>query len=322
MKFNELSAMATRAFHNVGFQLKKHSPEILVVTGIVGTVASTVMACKATTKLHDVLDDTKEKIDMFHQGAEDGKVKSVVDGEIVVVDYTEEDCTRDITVTYAKTGVELAKLYGPAVVVGAASIASILVGYNILHKRTLAYAAAYTAADATLKEYRGRVIERFGEKLDKELLYNIKTKEIEETVSNEDGSETTVTKTVEVAESVPAHGFYSFCFDETASGWIRDAERNKFFLMRQQQQANELLQANGRVFLNEVLDMLGIQRCPAGQHVGWVLNSEKGDGYIDFGIFDIRCEANRRFVNGLEKSIWLNFNVDGDIMYSLKPQKA
>lgn len=322
MKFNELTTMATRAFHKAGFQLKKHSPEILVVTGIVGTVASTVMACKATTKLHAVLDDSKEKIDMFHQGAEDGKVQSVVDGEIVVVDYTKEDCTRDITVTYAKTGVELVKLYGPAVAVGAASIASILVGYNILHKRTLAYAAAYTAADTTLKEYRGRVIERFGEKLDKELLYNIKTKEIEETVTNEDGTETTVKKTVEVAESAPAQGFYSFCFDETADGWVRDAERNKYFLKVQQDYANELLRARGYVFLNEVLDMLGIQRTPAGQSVGWVYNSEKGDGYIDFGVFDIRCEANRRFVNCLEKSVWLNFNVDGDIRYSLKPQKA
>lgn len=322
MKFNELTSMATRAIHKAGFQLKKHSPEILVVTGIVGTVASTVLACKATTKLHAVLDDTKEKIDMFHQGAEDGQVKSVVDGEIVVVNYTEEDCTRDISLTYAKTGVEIAKLYGPAVVVGAASIASILVGYNILHKRTLAYAAAYTAADTTLKEYRGRVIERFGEKLDKELLYNIKTKEIEETVVNEDGSETTVKKTVEVAESVPAQGFYSFCFDETADGWVRDAERNKYFLKVQQDYANELLRARGYVFLNEVLDMLGIQRTPAGQSVGWVLNSEKGDGYIDFGVFDIRCEANRRFVNCLEKSVWLNFNVDGDIRYSLKPKKA
>lgn len=322
MKFNELTTLATRTFHKVGFQLKKHSPEILVVTGIVGTVTSAVMACKATTKLHAVLDDTKEKIDMFHQGVEDGKVESIVDGEVMVVDYTEEDCARDITVTYAKTGIELVKMYAPSVMVGAASIASILIGYNILHKRTLAFAAAFTAADTTLKQYRGRVIERFGEKLDKELLYNIKTKEIEETVVNEDGTESTVKKTVEVAETVPAHGFYTFCFDETASGWVRDAERNKFFLLRQQDYANELLKSKGRVFLNEVLEMVGIDRVPAGQSVGWVLNSEKGDGFIDFGIFDMYCEANRRFVNGLEKSIWLNFNVDGDIMYTLKDKKA
>jgi hypothetical protein len=88
----------------------------------------------------------------------------------------------------------------------------------------------------------------------------------------------------------------------------------------QQDFANKKLQAEGRLFLNEVLDMLGIPRCKAGQNVGWVYKSEKGDGYIDFGIFDIRNEANRNFVNGLEKSIWLNFNVDGDIRYTLSPR--
>lgn len=314
---NNLATSASRTFHNIGFQLKKHSPEIMVVAGVVGTVASAVLACKATTKLHDVLEESKTKIDMYHQGVEDGMVQSLVDGKVEIVPYNEEDCTRDITITYAQTGLNLVKLYGPAVLVGAASITSILVGHNILRKRTLALAAAYTAADTSLKQYRGRVIERFGDKLDKELLYNIKTKEVEETVVDKKGNEKTVTKKVEVAEATPVHGFYSFCFDETADGWVRDAEKNKFFLMRQQQHANEQLQAKGRLFLNEVLDMVGIQRCVAGQTVGWVANG-KGDGYIDFGVFDINCEANRKFVNGLEKSIWLNFNVDGDIMYSLK----
>ena len=312
MKLNELTTSATRAFHKVGFQLKKHSPEILVVAGVVGTVASAVMACKATTKLHSVLDDTKEKIDMFHRGAEDGKVQSEVNGEIVVVDYNEEDCARDIAVTYAHTGLALAKLYGPAVVLGVASVTSILVGHNILRKRNLALAAAYTAVDTGFKQYRGRLVERFGEKLDKELLYNIKSQEVEETVVDENGKETTVTKTVEVADT-SSLGYYTYVFDETSTAWQRDAEANKFFLLRQQDYANEKLRAKGYLFLNEVLDMVGLPRNRAGQAVGWMLNGD-GDGYIDFGIFDIRCEANRNFVNGLEKSIWLNFNVDGDIL--------
>lgn len=318
MKFNELATAATRAFNNVGFQLKKHSPEILVVTGIVGTVASAVMACKATTKLHAVLDDAKDKIDTFHQGVEDGQVQSIVDGELAVVDYTEEDCTRDITITYAKTGVELVKLYGPAVLVGVTSIACILVGHNILHKRSLAYAAAYTAANNSLKDYRGRVVERFGEKLDKELLYNIKTQEVEETVVDEKGKEKVVKKTVEVVESSSVLGPYTFCFDETASGWQRDAETNKYFLLRQQDHANEILQARGKqgMLLNEVLDMVGIDRCRLGQTVGWVYDEKSGRmDHIDFGIFNIHREANRNFINGLEKSVWLNFNVAGDLLY-------
>jgi hypothetical protein len=39
----------TRAFHSAGFKIRKHSPEILIVAGVVGVVTSAVMACKATT---------------------------------------------------------------------------------------------------------------------------------------------------------------------------------------------------------------------------------------------------------------------------------
>lgn len=309
----KLPVSVTRAFYNVGFQLKKHSPEILVVTGVVGTVASAVMACKATTKVNFVLEDTKAKVDVIHEGVENGEVKGYLEnGEVGMVPYTAEDSKKDLTIVYAQTGLKLAKLYAPAVLLGAASITSILVGHNILHKRNLALAAAYTAVDTGFKQYRGRVMERFGDKIDKELLYNIKAKEIEETVINEDGSETTVKKTVEVADRNALElSPYTFCFDETARGWNRDAERNKFFLARQQDYANERLQTNGVVFLNEVLDMVGIDRVPMGQRIGWCLKDPNSDGYIDFGVLNIHCEANRNFVNGLEKSVWLNFNVDG-----------
>ena len=320
MKLKDLKSTATRSFHKVSFQLKKHSPEILVVAGVVGTVASAVMACRATTKLQGLLDESKEKIEMYHRSVEDGQVYSEVDGQVAVVEYTEEDCTRDITVTYVKTGLNVAKLYAPSVMLGAVSLASILTGHNILRKRTLALTAAYTAVDRSFKQYRGRLIERLGDKMDKELLYNIKTKEIEEVVVDEKGKEKVVKKTVEVADvSAPNLGMYSFCFDETSSAWERDAERNKFFLLQQQRFANDLLKAKGKLFLNEVLEMVGLPRCVIGQTVGWVYceNNSVGDNYVDFGIFDINIEANRNFVNGLEKSIWLNFNCDGDILYSL-----
>lgn len=309
----KLPASATRAFHKAGLQIKKHSPEILVVTGVVGTVVSAVMACKATTKLHSVLDESKEKIDQFHKGVEEGKVLSEVNGKLEVVPYNQEDCSRDIAITYGQTALKLVKLYGPAIALGTVSITGILVGHNVLHKRNLALAAAYTAADKGFKEYRSRVVERFGEKLDKELLYNIKSQEVEETVVDEKGNETVVTKTVEVANGPIGQDFYTFCFDETSSCWVRDAERNKFFLMRQQEYANEKLRSKGYLFLNEVLDMVGIPRVRAGQAAGWMLDGN-GDGYIDFGIADITVEANRNFMNCLEKSVWLNFNVDGDIL--------
>jgi hypothetical protein len=180
-------------------------------------------------------------------------------------------------------------------------------------------AAAYTAVDTGFKRYRGRVVERFGEQLDKELRYDIKAKEVEETVVDKKGKEKTVTKTVEVANPVAAQSPYTVCFDETCTGWQRDAEANKYFLLQQQDWANDKLKAKGHMFLNEVLDMVGLPRCRAGQTVGWIYdeNNPIGDNYIDFGIFNIHSEPARRFVNGLEQSIWLNFNVDGNILHNL-----
>lgn len=317
MKFNDLTSAATRAFHKAGFQLKKHSPEILVVTGIVGTVASAVMACKATTKVNFVLEETKEKIDIIHDGVEKGAVKGYMEnGEIGMIPYNTKDSQKDLAIVYGQTGLKLAKLYGPSILLGCTSIACILAGHNITRKRNLALAAAYTAVDTSFKKYRGRLIERFDEQLDRELFYDIKAKEVVETVTDENGNETTVTKTVEVANPVEAMSAYTFCFDENSTLWVRDAEKNKFALLQQQNYANEKLKARGYLFLNEVLDMVGLPRTRMGQVVGWIYDESSpiGDNYVDFGIFNIHSEANRNFVNCIEQSIWLNFNVDGDIL--------
>ena len=80
---------------------------------------------------------------------------------------------------------------------------------------------------------------------------------------------------------------------------------------------NDKLKSEGRLFLNYVLKELGLPQCRMGQSVGWVYDSEKGDGYVDFGIFDMRVPTNRNFTAGLENSVWLTFNVDRDILYSL-----
>ena len=62
--------------------------------------------------------------------------------------------------------------------------------------------------------------------------------------------------------------------------------------------------------------MLGIERTKAGQIVGWVYDEDNplGDNYVDFGIYDINREKSRDFVNGYERVILLDFNVDGNIL--------
>lgn len=296
----------TKVFHKTSFKVKKYSPEILVVAGVVGTVASAVMACKATTKLNDILEESKETIDKIHDAAEN---------EALADKYTPEDAKKDLALTYVQTGVKLVKLYGPSVALGTLSIGCILSSNNILRKRNVALAAAYATVDKSFKEYRGRVIEKFGEAVDRELKYNIKEKKVEETVVDpETGKEKKVKKTIQVSD-IDGYSEYARFFDDGCTGWEKDAEMNLMFLRSQQQYANDLLRSRGRLFLNEVYRMLGIPETKAGQVVGWVYDEEHpiGDNYVDFGIYDLNKPKNRDFVNGYERTVLLDFNVDGNI---------
>ena len=306
MKKFDITTKVTRGLNKAGFQLKKHSPEILIVAGVAGAVTSAVMACKATTKLNDILEESKEQVDKIHEAIEHP--------ENLPEEYTEEDGKKDLTIVYTQTAVKLLKLYGPSIVLGGLSITAILTSNNIMRKRNIAIAAAYTAVDKSFKDYRGRVVERFGKDLDRELRYNIKKEEVEETIVDEKtGKEKTIKKTIDVANDVSE--FAKF-FDDGCTGWTKDPELNLAFLLKQQAFANDKLKANGYLYLNEVYDMLGIPRTKAGQIVGWIYDEKNpiGDNYVDFGIFDSNKVKNRDFVNGYERTILLDFNVDGNIL--------
>jgi hypothetical protein len=307
MKINEIMSTASRTMHRVGFKIKKASPEIMVVAGVVGVVTSTVMACKATTKVNDILEETKKQVNDVH---------NVLESESVPADqYTDEDAKKDLAIIYTQTGVKLIKLYGPAVLVGALSITGILASHRILKKRNVALAAAYTTIDRSFKEYRGRVVERFGKELDRELRYNIKAQEVEEVTVDKDGNETIEKKTISVVDP-NMYSDYARIFDEYCPGWTKDPEYNLMFLKNQQNYANDKLKAQGYLFLNDVYDMIGIDRTKAGQIVGWVYDPDNtvGDNFVDFGIYNIYNEKACDFVNGRERSIVLDFNVDGNIL--------
>lgn len=294
-----------RMYNNSKNMVQKHSPEILAGVGVVGVVASTVMACKATMKLNDILEESKETRD---------KIKEVENNPRYEGEYSHEDAKKDLTINYTQTGLKIAKLYAPAVILGSASLGCLLASNDILRKRNAALSAAYMTVDKSFKEYRQRVVDRFGEEVEKEIRYNIKAEEITSTVVAEDGSETTITETVKTMDP-NLYSDYAKFFDEANPNWQNDPEYNLMFLKSQQQYANDLLRARGRLFLNEVYEMIGIDKTKAGQVVGWVYNPENptGDNFVDFGIYDMSRERVRAFVNGYETNILLDFNVDGNI---------
>ena len=263
------------------------------------------MACKATTKVSRIIEEKNTTIEQIHTCLEDE-----------TIEYTQEDSVKDLTIVYTQTGVKLLKLYGPAIALGALSLTSIVASHHILKKRNIALAAAYAVVDKGFKQYRKNVVERFGEQLDKELRYNIKTKEVEEIVTDKNGKEKIEKKTVNVAD-LNVSEFARF-FDEWCPDYQKNAEFNLMFLRKQQDWANEKLKSQGYLFLNDVYESIGIPKTRAGQVVGWLYDPKnskhQGDNYVDFGIYDITRESCRNFVNGYEKAILLDFNVDGPIL--------
>ena len=294
-----------KTYKKVELKAIKHSPEILAGVGVVGVVGSLVMACKATTKLSDVLEESKEQLD---------KIKEVAADPAYEEKYSQDDAKKDTTITYVQTAMKVTKLYAPSVILCASSLGCLLASNNILKKRNAALSAAYMTVDKSFKEYRKRVADRFGEEVEKEIRYNIKAEEI--TKVDENGNEVTETfKVMDGTDDPNSYSDYARFFDESCAAWQNDAEYNLTFLKAQQQYANDLLKARGRLFLNEVYRMLGIDETKAGQVVGWVYNPDNptGDNFVDFGIYNMQRERVRAFVNGYEPNILLDFNVDGVI---------
>lgn len=313
LKLNKLNDFkivnkASRAVNGLGLKAKKHSPEILAVVGTAGVGFGVYKACKATLKVNEIVEDAKTDIEKIHAATDAGVTAA---GKT----YTEEDSKRDLTIVYTQTGIKMVKLYAPSVAIVGLSVGALLTSNHILRKRNIALAAAYTTLEKSYKNYRSRVVERFGEELDRELFFNIKAKEVEEIEVNEKGKEKIVKKTVQVIDPEEIDE-YARIFYEGNPGWDPNPTYTLKFLKDQQAYANKKLRAKKSVCLNEIYDMLGFSRIPEGQAIGWIYdaNNEKGDNQIDFGIWDVTNESNIRFVNGDERGVLLNFNHEGYII--------
>lgn len=287
---NTLKASSFKTMSRSLLVVKKYSPEILTTVGIVGMIGTVVLASRATLKLSPIVENIKdERASLDHYKA------------TFTEDIDEKEHNKEIAKVYVNGALEIAKLYGPTISLGLGSIASIVAAHGIMQRRAVALAAAYKALEATFIEYRKRVVDELGEK--KELDIRMGKTQVE--ITDENGK-------IKKVNAVDPSGIspYARFFDEYSDNWSKTAEYNLLFLKAQQNYANDLLHSRGHLFLNEVYDMLGIPRSQAGQVVGWVI-SKDGDNFIDFGLYDHWNDGSHMFVNGHERSILLDFNVDG-----------
>lgn len=309
MKNNWLSKVSTSAARFAGkaeFTIKKNSPEILLGAGIVGFVGTIVLACKATCRADEVLEFHRRKIKDINDAKEIADADP--EGEM---SYDVEIYRQDKAIRYLKTTGNLAKLYAPTVAVGALSLACILTSRNIMQKRYLGVVAAYNGVSAAFEGYRKRVRDEYGEDLDKHFRYGTTYEELP--VYDENGKKTKEKEQVEKTETemvIPNDDSCRF-FDSSNPNWDKNPTFSMMWLRGQQNILNDILHTRGHVFLNEVYDALGFPHTPQGAVLGWI--DGEGDNYIDFGLYDPNKESVRRFVNGDDNVIMLEFNHDGVI---------
>lgn len=289
----------TQKFGRPLLHLQKQSPQVMFVAGVGAAIAGTVMACRATLKLSDVLDDAAElkaKAEALHaEGHND--------------EYDEKQYNKDLTVIKVKTILNVTKLYAPSAGLTMLAVALLTGSHVTLNRRNASLTAAYATVDQAFEKYRQKVVEQLGADADRDFRYG--TEIVSETIEGEDGKKKTVKHTRVDSSEMPSK--YARFFDELCNDWKSNPEYNRAFLHCQQTYANDMLRARGHIFLNEVYDALGIPRTKEGAVVGWVLDGN-GDGFVDFGIFDDLTNPRvRDFVNGREYSILLDFNVDGVI---------
>lgn len=291
-----LTGLGTKMLGRSVLVAKKYSPEILTAVGIAGMVTASVMASRATLKLEPVMNKMREGKDTANELYADQDV----------FEYDEKARNKDLSYTYINGTLELARLYGPSISLGVSSIACIIAAHGIMHKRNVALVAAYKVVEGSFSEYRKRVEAELGKDRENDLYLGLEREE----VVTENGKKKSLVK-----KDPNGLSPYAKFFDEFSDNWSKTPEYNLLFLKAQQNYANDLLHARGHVFLNDVYDMLGIPRTQAGSVVGWVISND-GDNFIDFGIYDFDSFKAREFVNGYEKSILLDFNVDG-VIYDL-----
>ena len=188
-----------------------------------------------------------------------------------------------------------------------------LSSHRIMKDRNESLAAAYTTVYTAFKQYQDRVAEKIGAEAEKEIRYAVEKKKVDETETDENGKQKKLKKSIDIA-TMPS-GYAKF-FDECSREWMKDPELNLMFLRGKQTMLNNKLQACGFVFLNEVYRELDLcEPTQEGQVVGWYYTPEH-PSFIDFGIYNTN-RSTERFVNGYERSILLDFNVDGVIIDKL-----
>lgn len=296
-----------------GLFLKAHAPEILVGSGIVGFGVTVVGACKATSKAHDILEAKEEALTDNDDALKD---------ELI----TKKEYDDNVRQINRNAKWMLVKAYTPTATGLAVSVILVLGGYRMINGRLVKTAAAYKILEDGFGRYRENVRDEFGEETDWRMLNTIRPERLEaaekEREANRELEADKKRKKRTRDKCRTAHQeVYSKFFDQYSDRWRRSWTPQQVweYLVQKEREANDMLRIRKHIFLNEVYDLLGLDRTEEGAVVGWILTKGNPNSFVDFGLRTMPEEERRRFLSAERNEdikIWLHFNPDG-LIYNM-----
>lgn len=217
---------------------KEHLGDILVGLGIAGFISTGVIAAKCAKKRAKRDTDEPKKL-------------------------TKETVIQGI------------KDYGPAIVVGAASTASIILGVNEFHKKNAAIMAICAVAESTLADYKKEVTNVIGKEEEAKISDKV---DIERARKLEE-----VNQQYHVPQVIDAYASYQPFFDVYSGRPFYSSEAD---IERAINELNAELNQGYAVYLNDFYDRIDLERNTVGSEVGW-------DSSLRQGLIELRYGAYR-----------------------------
>lgn len=214
--------------------LTEHAPAILTAFGVVGTVGTAVLTAKATFEAADILREAEQAESLSLTGQTDNTIE---------IPKTEK--------------VKLVWLcYLPAVTLGTASVAAIIMSHRISSKRAAVLAAAYALNQDKLEEYQDKVKEKLGVKKEKDIRTELTQDKIDRDYP---GNEVVF-------------------LEDDNKVLIREDYTGRFFKGRREEvehavnEVNHTIMREGSVRMSDFYDLIGISHVSTSDHFGWTTN--------------------------------------------------
>lgn len=258
----------------------KNLPTILTIAGCVGVGVTVFFAVKVTPEAKRRIDNLKKekendiwksceaqwrKENGYSEGSEEPDEADLYVGTEKLMNEVPDKEFRPAITDMAK---EVAVLYLPSVLMGAASIAAFISANTVSVKRLTATSAALTATEEAFRTYKNKVVEQIGEKKAAEVIQKIVQEKVDKnppaTDNNPSGANVILT----------GDGETLFLDTLTHRYFRSDIEKIKRII----NSLNARLIREDYISLNDYYDEIGLDRCNLGEELGW---SIMGEGQID-----------------------------------------